>query len=82
MSRNVLLEQPNRLFFLFYFDKIGIFFKTGRFVKMLINVDTTTFVIAYILNFPKTEGVEIEVLYSTIPSPLILHLQTYTSPFQ
>ena len=38
--------------------------------KIAINVDTTTFVIAYILNFPKTEGVEIEVLYSTLPSIL------------
>lgn len=53
MSRNVLLEQPNRLFFLFYFDKIGIFFKTGRFVKMLINVDTTTFVTPFIKKIPK-----------------------------
>ena len=39
--------------FLFYIGKIGIkiFLCINR--KIAINVDTTTFVIAYILNFPK-----------------------------
>ena len=59
MSKNEFLEQLNKVaLFLFYVGKIGIKFILGRKFKMPINVDTTTFVIAYILNFPKTEGVE------------------------
>ena len=73
MNKNEFLEQLNKVaLFLFYADKIGINFILGRNRKITINVDTTTFVIAYILNFPKTEGVEIEVLYSTLPFPINL----------
>ena len=38
---------------LFYSDKIGIKFKNERNRKIAINVDTTTFVIAYKNKFPK-----------------------------
>ena len=51
-------RAKNNQLFLFYVDFIGIKNKKASFRKIVINVDTTTFVIAYKNKFPKNTMVQ------------------------